>query len=111
VLRALPSSYIDVDEGTQAVVFAEIAACVFISRRVIANVRNGFKTDKRGLPAIAPETDCLLCGADCSGLAAVFMDDNLRLFSVRTEAGFVWDPARGTWSSIDSSRLATFGVY
>src|SRR5215467_4753807 len=40
--------YIDVDKGAQAVVLAEIAACIFVARCAIVDVRNGFKTDKGG---------------------------------------------------------------
>ena len=41
VFRALSTSYIDVDEGAEAVVFAEIATRIFIAGSAITDVRNG----------------------------------------------------------------------
>src|SRR5437879_733611 len=87
VFRDLAARHIDVDEGAQAVIFAEVAARVFVARCTIAEVRDGFQTDKRGLPSIVPKAVRLLGCADCAGLTAVLMHDDLRLFAVGSEAG------------------------
>ena len=87
MFRGLSACYIDVDEGTQAIVLAEVAARVFVARRAIADVRNGFQTDKRGLPFIVSEVMRLLSCANCAGFTAVLMHDNLRLSAVSAEAG------------------------
>src|SRR5437879_2646655 len=87
VFRSFSTSYIDVDEGTQAIVLAEVAARVFVARSAIADVRDGFETNKRGLPSIVPKAVRLLGCADCAGFTAVLMHDNLRLFAVSAEAG------------------------
>src|ERR1700730_12867232 len=87
VFRGLSTGYVDVDEGTQAIVLAEVAARVFVARCAIANVRDGFEADKCGLASIVPKAVCLLGRANSPGFTAVLMDDNLRLFAVGAEAG------------------------
>src|ERR1700758_3083222 len=43
-----------VDEGTQTVVFAEVAAGRFIARRAVLNLADGVEPDKRRLQSVAP---------------------------------------------------------
>src|SRR5260370_27186120 len=87
VFLSLSTGYIDVDEGTQAIVLAEIAARVFVARCAIAYVRDGVETNKRGLASVVPKAVRLLGCADCAGFTAVLMHDDLRLFAVGAEAG------------------------
>src|SRR5258707_12152738 len=77
--QGFSAGYIDVDEGTQAIVLAEVAARVLVARRAIADVRNGFQTDKRGLPSIVPKAVGLLTWPNLSGFPAVAIADNLPL--------------------------------
>src|SRR5260370_7614310 len=88
VFLSLSTGFIDVDEGTQAIVLAEIAARVFVARCAIAYVRDGVETNKRGLASVVPKAVRLLGCADCAGFTAVLMHDNFRLFAVSAEAGF-----------------------
>src|SRR3981081_2904379 len=87
VFQGSSTGYIDVDEGTQAIVLAEVAARVFVARRSITDVRDGFQTDERAPPPIVPKAGRPLSWANCAGFAAVLMHDNLRLFAVSAEAG------------------------
>src|ERR1700743_387971 len=82
----LSAHHIYIDKGAQAVVLAEIAACIFIASCAITNIGDCFYTDEGGLFSIGPESQSLLCCTDRSGLTAVFVDNDLRLFAVGTEA-------------------------
>src|SRR5580658_3020988 len=86
VMAILGSSHIDVDKGTQAIVFAEVAAGVFIARGAIANVGHRLQADKRGLLAVLPQAQGLLRGANRTRLATVLVHDNLRHFALGAEA-------------------------
>src|SRR5258708_24263853 len=87
VLRRLSAGQVHIDEGTQAIVLAEIAACIFVSRCPVAYVCDGLKADEGCLSSVGPEPQRLLRCSDCAGAAAVIMHDNLWLFAIGAEAG------------------------
>src|SRR5579884_1005475 len=81
------SIHIHVNKCAQAVVFAEVAARVFIACGAVANCADGLEANKCSLLAVLPKAECLLCRADGARFAAVFVDNDLRLFAVGTKAG------------------------
>ncbi len=80
------SGHIDIDEGAQAIVLAEIAPGIFIARGAVANVGHSFQPDERRLLAVRPQTQSLLRGANGARFAAVLVHDNLRHFALGAEA-------------------------
>src|SRR5215469_16569259 len=58
------SIHIDIDEGTQAVVLAEVAACVLIACRAVANVADRVEADEGSLATILPKAQRFLRGSD-----------------------------------------------
>src|SRR5438270_1153248 len=87
LVHGFSAGYVDVDESAQAIVLAKIAARVFVARCPIANVRDSFEANKRGLASVAPEAVRLLGCSDCAGFAAVFVHYDLRLFAIGSETG------------------------
>ena len=77
---------IHIDECTQAVVLAEIAARVFVASRAIADVADRIQADERRLPPVLPEPECFDSRADRAGLSAMLMHDHFRPLVHRSEA-------------------------
>ena len=75
----------DVDEGTQAIVLAEIAARGFVARRAVFNLANSIQTDESCLLTISPQTQCLLRGANRARFTAVLVHNNFWLLACRAE--------------------------
>src|ERR1700747_1504380 len=71
--ETLATGYIYVDEGSQAIVLAEVATCIFITRSAITNVCHCVEPDKCRLFAIAPKAQCLLRRSDRSGFTTVLV--------------------------------------
>ena len=88
VFCGLAACDVDIDEGAQAVVLAEVAARVFVASGAVSNVGYGFESNEGCLLAVRPEPQSFLRCADGSGFAAVFVHDDLGLFAVGAEAGF-----------------------
>jgi hypothetical protein len=54
LVLSLPTGYVDIDEGTQAVVLAEVATRLFVARGAIVDVGDCFKTDECGGTTVVP---------------------------------------------------------
>src|SRR5271165_3141549 len=85
VLGSIAGTY--VDKRAQAIVLAEVTACVFVASGAIGDVANRVQPDEAGTAAVAIEASGLDGGADCARLAAMLVHDNLRLAAAGAEAG------------------------
>src|SRR5437879_6882471 len=45
----------NVDEGSQAIVLAEVATCIFVTRRAVLDLADGVKPDEGRLLPVAPQ--------------------------------------------------------
>src|SRR5262249_7151135 len=70
---------LDVDEGPQTFVLAEIAARVLVAVSVVRDLPDLIQPDEARLQTVLPEPDRLDGGADRARLAAMFVDDDPRL--------------------------------
>src|SRR5690242_4067473 len=77
---------LDVDEGAQALVLAEVATRRFVARGLVLDVLAGFETDEGAHAAVVPETSGFERGADRACLAAVLMHDDVGLNVLALEA-------------------------
>src|SRR3954451_10523074 len=75
-----------VNECAQAVILAEIAACLLIACGPILNIPNSIETDEAGLKTVLPEAHGFDSGPDSSGFSAVLVDDDLGPFVGGAEA-------------------------
>src|SRR5215467_10297954 len=71
----------NVDERTQAVILAEVAARVFVTRGSVLDLSYRIESDEGRLLAVAPQTQRFLGGADRARLSAVLVHDNFRLLA------------------------------
>jgi hypothetical protein len=68
---------VHVDERTQAVVLAEVAARVLVARRAVLDIAHRIEPDEGGLAAVAPQTQRLDARPNGARLPAVFVHDDL----------------------------------
>src|ERR1700753_860729 len=78
--------HVHVDKRAQAIVFAEVAARVFVTRSAIADVRDRFQSDEGRLFAIGPEAQGFLRRTNRSGFTTMLVNNDLWFFTVGTEA-------------------------
>src|SRR5580704_419793 len=71
----------DVNEGSQAVVLAEMATGIFVARGAVFDFTDRIESDERGLLAVAPQTQGFLRSTDGARFAAMLVADDLRLLA------------------------------
>jgi hypothetical protein len=77
----------NIDEGAQAIVFAEIATCVFVARGAVADICDRFSPMKVvGRPFF--QSRSASCRLRLRRIPAMLVHDDLRLFALRAKTGF-----------------------
>src|SRR5580704_10882182 len=75
-----------IDKGAQTIVFAEMAARLFVSGRAIVDFSYGIQSDKCGLLAIAPKSQQLCGRANRARFATELVHDDLGFLADSAEA-------------------------
>src|ERR1019366_1358213 len=79
---------LDVDEGAQALVLAEIAARGLFPRGLVLDVGAGVETDEAADAAVIPEASGFECGADGPGFATMLVHNHVGRRVLALEARF-----------------------
>ena len=76
----------DINERTQAIVLAEIAARSLVARGAVFDLADSLQPDEGSLLAVAPQTQGLDRSADSAGFATEFVNNDLGLLAGCAEA-------------------------
>ena len=81
VMLGMAAGDIDVDEGAQAIILAEVAARGFVARGAVLNLADRVQADESCLLAISPEPQGFLGRANGAGFSTMFVHNDLRLLA------------------------------